>query len=81
MSKRGPRQPTGKTTHPPSALNLVCAEGVDVGELLLAELKDRRVRLQKLLNLVWQEAGRLPARRTLLRHGARCGTAHFKRTA
>jgi hypothetical protein len=58
-----------------------CAEGVDVYELLLAELKARRVRLRKLLHLVCKEAERLPAPRVPAEYRAKCKNVRVKRSA
>jgi hypothetical protein len=64
-----------------SSENITFAEGDDVYELLLAELKARRVRLQKLLHLVWREAERLPARRVSAGFRAKCENVRIKRSA
>jgi hypothetical protein len=61
--------------------NSACAEGVDVCELLLAELQSRRARLQKLLHLVKMEAERDQARRAPVRSRASCENAGITRTA
>jgi hypothetical protein len=55
-------------------------EGGDVYELLVAELEARRVRLRRLLQMVWAEAAHSPASR---RAGSRvkCGTTRIQRTA
>jgi hypothetical protein len=55
-------------------------EAGDVYELLLAELAARRVRLRRLLQMVWAEAAHSPAGRPA---GPRvkCGAARIQRTA
>ena len=81
MTNARPQQTTGKTLRQPRGVNAASAEGVDVCELLLAELHARRERLQKLLHLVWVEAERLPSRRAPVQSHARCGSGRIKRTA
>jgi hypothetical protein len=81
MTKARPQRPIGKALRQPRSANIACAEGVDVCELFLAELQARRVRLQKLLHLVWLEAERLPARRARVRSRAKCENPRLKRTA
>ena len=82
MTKVRPQQePTRKALRQPRSANIVCAKGDDVCELLLAELQARRVRLQKLLNLVRTEAERAPARRAASRYLAKCENGRANRTA
>jgi hypothetical protein len=81
MTNRRPQQPTEKVLRQPRGGNIASAKSVDVCELLFAELQERRARLRELLNLVWMEADRLPARRAPLRPRPKCGNVRFKRTA
>lgn len=81
MTKARPQQTTGKALRQPRGANLASAESVDVCELLLAELQAHRLKLQKLLHLVWMEAERLPARRAPVRSRAKCESVRIKRTA
>jgi len=82
MTKARPQQkPTRKALRQPRSANIVCAKGDDVCELFLAELEARRVRLQKLLRLVWTEAGRRPAGRAASRYLASCESERGDRTA
>ena len=81
MTKARPQQTTGKALCQPRSANIACAQGADVCELLLAELQARRVKLQKLLHLVWMEAERLPARRAPVRSRAKCESVRIKRIA
>ena len=56
-------------------------QDVDVCELFLAELRARRVRLKRLLRLVWMDAaGRQPRCATAGSRSA-CGSGQFKRSA
>jgi hypothetical protein len=73
MTNRRRQEPTEKAPRQPRGANAGSAESPDVCELLLAELRARRVRLRKLLRLVHMEAERLPAGRAPLRPRARCG--------
>lgn len=79
--KAGPRQSRGKTSRSSGEANAGSIEGAEACELLLAELQARRVRLQKLLRLVWLEAERLPLPPLRPRHRARCENAPFSHTA
>ena len=82
MTKTGSQQePTRKALRQPRSANIVCAKGDDVCELFLAELEARRVRLQKLLRMVWTEAGRRPAGRSASRYLASCENERDDRTA
>jgi hypothetical protein len=81
MTNRRPQPPAETALRQPRSANIACAKGADVCELLLAELQARRVRLQKLLHLVWMEAELLPARRAPVRSRAKCGSVRIKRTA
>jgi hypothetical protein len=82
MTKAGSQQePTRKALRQPRSANIVCAKGDDVCELFLAELEARRVRLQKLLRMVWTEAGRRPAGRAASRYLASCEKERDDRTA
>jgi len=81
MTNRRPQQPTEKALRQLPGASLGSAGSRDACELLLAELHSRRVRLQKLLQLVRMEAERLPARRAPLRPRARCGNARIRRFA
>ena len=63
MTKAGSQQePARKALRQPRNANIVCAKGDDVCELFLAELEARRVRLQKLLKMVWTRSGAPPGR-------------------
>ena len=57
MTKVRPQQPTGNALCQLDSPNIACG---DVCELFLAELRTRRVRLQRLLHLVRMEAAGLP---------------------
>jgi hypothetical protein len=81
MTNRRPQQPTEKVLRQPRGGNSASAKSVDVCELLLAELRERRVRLRELLNLVWMEADRLPARHAPPRPRHKCASVRLKRTA
>ena len=82
MTKAGSQQePARKALRQPRNANIVCAKGDDVCELFLAELEARRVRLQKLLKMVWTQAGQRPSGRTASRYVASCENAHGERTA
>ena len=81
MTKARPQQTTGKALRQPRGANLASAESVDICELLRAELQAHRLKLQKLLHLVWMEAERLPARRAPVRSRTKCESVRIKRTA
>lgn len=81
MMKATPQQPTGKASRQPRSPNIACGKSADVCELLLAELRARHVRIQRLLHLVWMDAESLPARRAPVRTRATCGIGSFKRSA
>ena len=82
MTKAGSQQePTRKALRQPRSANIVCAKGDDVCELFLAELEARRVRLQKLLRMVWTEAGGRPAARSTSRYLVSCEKERDDRTA
>jgi hypothetical protein len=82
MAKARPQQPpTRKALRQPRSANVVYAKGDDVCELFLAELEARRVRLQKLLMLVWTEAERRASARTESRYLASCENGAGDRTA
>jgi hypothetical protein len=81
MTNRRPQQSTEKALRQSHGANLASAESLDVCELLVAELQSRRVRLQKLLQLVRMEMERLPARRAPLRPHARCSNVRIKHVA
>jgi hypothetical protein len=81
MTKTKPQQLTRNALRQSSGANIAGAENVDVYQLLLAELKARRVRLQKLLHLVWMEAERLPARRVPAGSRTKCENVRVKRSA
>jgi hypothetical protein len=79
MTKAKPQKQAGKTA-PPARNTKASAEGDDVYELLLAELEARRVRLRQLLQMVWAEAARPPARRSA-EPRVKCGGTRVQRTA
>jgi hypothetical protein len=73
MTKARPQEESARRAlRQPHSANIVCAKGDDVCELFLAELEARRVRLQKLLRMVWTEAERRPSGRTASRYLASC---------
>jgi hypothetical protein len=74
-------QPMEDVLHQPRSAKIACADSQDACELLIAELKARRVRLRKLLHLLWLEADSAAARRVPVQHRARCCHARIKRTA
>lgn len=78
---RSQQEPSRKALRQPRNANIVCAEGDDVCELFLAELEARRVRLQKLLKMVWTQAEHRPAGRTASRYLASCENVRGDRTA
>jgi hypothetical protein len=81
MAKARLQQTTRKASRPPRRANLERPDRDDVYELLLAELEARRVRLRELLQLVWTEAARQPARRSPARPHATCESGRLTRTA
>ena len=82
MTKGKPRQePARKVLRQPRSANIVCAKGDDVCELFLAELEARRVRLQKLLQMVWTQAEGRASGRAASRYLASCENAHGDRIA
>lgn len=81
MTNRRPQPPTEEPLRQSHGANLASAKNVDVCELLLAELQARRVKLQKLLQLVWLEMDRLPARRGPVRSRRKCSNLRMERTA
>jgi len=82
MTKTGSQQePARKAVRQPRNANIVCAKGDDVCELFLAELEARRVRLQKLLKMVWTQAEHRPAGRAASRYLASCESGRGERTA
>jgi hypothetical protein len=68
------QQPAGKTARHSRNADLAGDECGDVCELFLAELRDRRVRLRKLLQLVRIEVARRSAVSAPVRPRARCGS-------
>ena len=74
VTKAKSQQPGGKTTRQPRRADAVCDEGGDVCELVLAELRARRVRLGKLLHLLQMEVERLPATSARARSRVKCGS-------
>ena len=79
MSKAKPQERIEKPGRRPRGVKSV-PQGSEVYEQLLAELHARRVRLRKLLELVWTEASHSPAARpSELR--PKCGNARIQRTA
>ena len=83
MTKAGSQQePARKALRQPRNANIVCAKGDDVCELFLAELEARRVRLQKLLKMVWTRSWSIARPgATASRYLASCENARGDRTA
>ena len=79
MTKARPKQPVENMRR--RGANVACAEIADVCEWLVAELQQRRVRLQKLLQLARLEAESIPAGRVPIQSHANCGNVHTNRTA
>jgi hypothetical protein len=79
MTKARPEKQTEKAARRPRIAS-TAPKGDDACELLLAELQARRVRLRKLLQMVWTEAAHLPAGPPAgLR--AKCANTHVQHTA
>jgi hypothetical protein len=74
VTKTKSQQPGGKTARQPRKADVVCDEGGDVCELVLAELQARRVRLRKLLHLLQLEVERLPTASARARSRTKCGS-------
>jgi hypothetical protein len=82
MAKGKPQQQTArKVLRQPRTANIVCAKGDDVCELFLAELEARRVRLQKLLQMVWTQAEVRASGRAETRYLTSCEAARGDRIA
>jgi hypothetical protein len=81
MTKVRSQQLTGNALCQPDSPNIAGGEEVDACELLLAELRARRLRLQRLLHLVCMDAEGLPARCAPAGSRARCGNGRLKRSA
>ena len=79
MTKAKPQKQAEKAA-PPARSSKTSPKGDDVYELLLAELEARRVRLQKLLQMVWAEAAHSRAGRPA-EPRVKCGNARVQRTA
>ena len=73
MTKAKSQPPAGKTSRRLRNTDVAGDEGGDVCELLLAELRARRVRLRELLELVRMEVERRPAVSARVHSRARCG--------
>jgi hypothetical protein len=74
VAKAKSQQPAGKAQRQPRSADVASDEGGDVCELFLAEMRARRVRLRKLLQLVRIEVERLPATSAPVRSRAKCGS-------
>jgi hypothetical protein len=75
MTKARPQQTRQKTPRKARAIARSSAPGADIGDLLIAELRSRRLRLQELLERVWMEASSRPAKRAAARPASKCVTA------
>jgi hypothetical protein len=73
VTKAKSQPPAGKTSRRLRNTDVAGDEGGDVCELLLAELRARRVRLRELLELVRMEVERRPAAGVSVHSRARCG--------
>ena len=80
MRTKAKAQKQAEKTAPPARNTKTSPEGEDVYELLLAELEARRVRLRRLLQMVWAEAAHSRGGRPA---GPRvkCGSVRVQRTA
>jgi hypothetical protein len=74
VTKAKSQQPRGKAKRQSRSADVVCDEGGDVCELVLAELQARRVRLRNLLHLLQMEVERLQATSAPARSRAKCGS-------
>jgi hypothetical protein len=76
VTKAKSQQPLGKAARLPRQPRStdVASEVGDVCELFLAEMRARRVRLRKLLQLVRIEVERLPATSAPVRSRKKCGS-------
>lgn len=84
MTKVRPQQAPGNALCPPDSPNIDYGKDANACELLLAELRARRVRLQKLLHLVWMDAAGLPPMCAPGSFRAKCGSGRggqIKRSA
>lgn len=81
MTKVRPQQPTGNALCQLDSPNIACGDDTDVCELFLAELRARRVRLQRLLHLVRMVAAGLPPVCAPAGSRSKCGNGQFKRSA
>ena len=73
--------PGKRAVMPTAAAKQASDEAVDVGEMLIAELRARRERLRDLLALVRQELERVPARRSSARTHSRRQPPAMRRIA